>query len=281
MPLLPLPAGGARLDSGDLLVVTEDDVALALPSFVRAGDDAPVRDGLVAALFAILSTFQGLAGDAAALSDVLRATGGYLDEIGREREIFRAAGELDPAYRARILTAPGLVTPEAVLAAANAILAPYTAIQARYCESLGDRLFLRRASVAGGPRAFLYRRASLPRSPDYPDRRYVSEAAQNGGVSAPGREPGAARLFRDRLGRMFLLRVPDLSSLGGADAPAYAEPLDGGFFVGAGAPTSVTTYVRTNAQAPLTLYAAICNVVNRIKGHSIRWVLLVDPNLVS
>ena len=41
-------------------------------------------------------------------------------------------GESDDSLRARALTVPTLVTPAAILAAANAILGAYTAIQAQY-----------------------------------------------------------------------------------------------------------------------------------------------------
>lgn len=48
-----------------------------------------------------------------------------LDELGEERGVRRASNESDTAYRKRLAQAPDVVTPKAILRAANRVLAPY------------------------------------------------------------------------------------------------------------------------------------------------------------
>jgi hypothetical protein len=253
-----------------------------MPAFLRPDDTAPVRDAIIAGLTALCLAIQDRAAYAADQANVLRATGKYLDEIGaKERGILRE-GDLDPAYRARILTAPSLVAPTYILAGVNAILAGYTSVTAKYMEPNSDRFTVPKTistSVSQG--AFIYKRGSVPRSPDYLDRLYVSEAAQNGGVFIPNREPGDCRIFKDEVGRYFFIRVPDLSSVNAQDTPVYQELQANDFYVGTSTANSWTSYVLKNSTTSATLYAAICNVVNRLKGHSMRWTLWVDPYLTS
>src|SRR5436190_1114871 len=120
MPQLPvaLPVIPA---AGRLPVRRAADVLAVLPAFVRASDTAPVRDAISAGLAEILKRHQEIAGYAAGQSDILRATGIYLDGLCEDRGVYRQAGEDDEALRARALTLPELVTPEAILAVANAI----------------------------------------------------------------------------------------------------------------------------------------------------------------
>jgi hypothetical protein len=270
----------AQPSAGPAPVSSVAEVLAILPTFLRPDDAAPVRDAILAGVTAMCLAVQDAGAYAAAQADELRATGVYQDEIGIERGVYRN-GDDNETYRARQLLPPAIVTPTAILAAANALLKKYTAVTARYCESFGDRCILRfvSANPSATPRSYLYFRATAPRSPDYPDRFYVSEAAANGGVSIPGREPGFARLFQDRLSRLFVLRVPDLSSVDGQDTPVYQELQNNAFYVGTSAANSWTSYVLQYATTSSALYAAIVNVVERIKGHSMRWQLEVDVNL--
>lgn len=264
----------------DLPVNDVSDVLAILPTFLRPDDVAPVRDGILAGLTALCGEIQEWAEYAAAQADSLRATGKYEDVIGAERELYRNGAD-DETYRGTQLTPPDVVTPTAILAAANAVLASYTVVTSKYCERR-DGLFLRdETAPLTGPFAFIYDENETPRSPEYLDRYYESEAAENGGLFIPGREPGAARLFADDIGRLFLLRAPDLSSVDAADTPVYQEAQSNDFYVGTSAAGSWTSYVLQEAVTAATLYAQIVNVVNRIKGQSMRWILLVDPGLVS
>lgn len=261
------------------------DVLAILPSFLRPDDPAEVRDAILAGLTALCLGIQDWADYAAAQADVLRATGKYEDGIGAERQLYRN-GAGDEAYRAVQLTPPAVVTPEAILAAVNALLAPFSDVTAKYCESRSDAMCLRDETIAvsptpTGPYAYVYDENETPRSPDYFDRFYESEATENAGFFAPGREPGGPRLFADTVGRLFLLQTPDLSSVDGQDTPVYQQAQTNDFYVGAGALHSFTSYVLAEATTAATLYAQIINVVNRIKGQSVRWILLVDPLLVA
>ncbi len=268
----------------DVLPVTDDaDLRAVLPAFLRPDDAAPVRDAILAALTQILLTYQRRAAYAAAQSDILRAIGRGLTQACNERGIYRQAGEADDALRARALTVPNLVTPAAVLAAANTILAPYTPVLPQYSEAAQDRWF-----VGGGSsrvwRSFLYRHASTPRSPLYLDRLYPEDAATNAGVVRAQSSPGAARVYSDTVGRYFLLRIPDLSPLDASLAATYREASAGvavssRMFVGRGAAPASAAFVRRIGATAVAVYQAVVNAVDRIKGSSIRWMLLVDPKL--
>jgi hypothetical protein len=284
----------------DLPVNDVSDVLAVAPSVLRPDSVAPVRDGIFAGITALCQACQSWGIYAAAQSDPLRATGVYEDAIGGERSIFRS-GALDEPYRDAILTPPTNVTPQAILAAANAILAPFTAVQAKYCESRSDRLFIYPDLAGPGPpaaappppygnAAFLYLESDIARSPAYADRLYESDAATNGGLFCPGREPGAARIFADDVGRMFLLRAPDLTSVDAQDTPVYTGlPANGDdFFVAADASSPITdptlastSYVLQNPTLSSTLYASLINAVAHVLGQSVRWELFVDPQLTS
>lgn len=260
----PLPVNGVS------------DVLAILPSFLRPDDPAPVRDAILAALTTLCCTIQDWAEYAAAQADVLRATGAYEDQIGGERGSLRASlGNED--YRALILSPPAVVSPQAIVAAANAVLAPFTSVQAQYCESWGDRaFFFDQAQPAGAPLCFFYDETTgVSLSPDYPDRLYASEGALNGGTAIANREPGAPRFFSDDVGRLFLLRLPDLSSVDAQDSPIYNELQPNAFYVG----TVYTSYLTSDPITSSALYANIINAVERVRGQSMRWILLVDANL--
>jgi hypothetical protein len=290
MPLLPLPSGDVAIDGGDLPVSSTDDVLDAFPSFFRRVKSAPVRDGLVAAITAMCLSYQSRASFAAAQSDVLRAEGAALDAFGKAVEIFRQPGEFDEPYRLRIIGLPDLVTPAAIIAATNAILAPYTPILAQYMESIQDRWFLNHASTNGSTWHSYVWRTTQSRAPTYLERLYPQDASRNDGFVRQQSTPGGARVFRDMLGREFLLRVPDITRIDNIGAfvrrrtsyaanPLVSPPTAPGVFVGTGVSFNNTTFVRKSAMPAQAVYQAIANTIDKIKGHSIRWVLEIDPKL--
>lgn len=238
---IPLPGTGY----GDTHpVISKADVLAVLPAFWKRDDTAPVRDGLVAALTAIMLAYQTDASYAAAMVDILRAQGTYLDGLGNDRGVPRALGELDPSYRVRLLALPSLVTPTAILAGVNAILAPYTAIKAQYSESVQDRWYVRSAqNIAQGFHSFVWKAASTTgqRSPYYLDRLYEDDSAQNGGYVRPQSSPGGARVFKDTIGRFLVLRVPDLSALDAIPVCAFRTTND---------PVATATPVYWNPSTP-------------------------------
>jgi hypothetical protein len=281
----------SNTNSPTLLPVNDvSDVLAILPSFLKPDDPAAVRDGILAGLTALCLSSQEWAQYAAAQADVLRATGVYQDVIGAEREVLRN-GAADETYRANQLEPPAVVTAVAIVAAANAILAPFTSVQAVYCEDPDDREYVfddgqgvgAGPSYNGAPQAYVYDDGSVPLSPDYLDRFYASEGFENGGLAIPNREPGDSRFFDDDVGRLFLLRVPDVSSIDAQDSPVYAEDQPNDFYVYAtqGTPTTNawTSYILNDTTTSATLYANLATAVTRIKGQSIRWILLVDANL--
>jgi hypothetical protein len=92
------------------------------------------------------------------------------------------------------------VTPASIVAAANAILAPVTSVQAQYFESVLDRLYLTDGTLP-------WHSFVGTVSPTYFDRLYRDDAGVNG-TQVPNREPGGGWVFGDEIGRYFVLRVP-------------------------------------------------------------------------
>lgn len=261
--------------------VTRDDVLAVLPAFVRQSDAAPVRDAIAAALVEILTRYRLLSAYAAAQCDITRATGIYLESLCREHGAYKQRGETDEQLRARALTAPSLVTPEAILAAANTVLALYSPVPAQYAESILDRWF-----VSDGTAPW---HSFVGAQPQYFARLYPSDAVANGGFVRPNSEIGGAWAFADHVGRHFVLRVPVLT--GPANAHAFvagdsATLADARSFVADGSDASgsetrgaLGMFVYQSPSTALAVYQAIANAVNRIRGQSVRWLLLADPNL--
>jgi hypothetical protein len=263
--------------------VTSADVLAVLPAFVRQSDTAPVRDALAAALACILVRYRALSGYAAQQCDITRATGIYLESLCNEHGVYKQDGETDDSLRARALTTPNLVTPAAILAAANAILALYTSTQAQYAESILDRWY-----VTDGTAPW---HSFIGTQPQYFARLYPADAAANGGFVRPNSELGGAWAFSDQVGRFFILRVPVLTGLTDAHAFIASDllaPSDARSFVGDGSNASgsetsgsIGMFVYQDPSTALAVYQAIVNAVTRIKGQSVRWALLADPKLGS
>lgn len=298
MPQLPLPPllDGVPIDAGDIPVGSVEDVENEWSADVMGPEVAPVRDAIIAGQTAMLLQYQAQSRYAAAQSDVLRATGEYLDEIGGERSVFRQPSEVgaagDVTYRARILTRPSVVDPLDVIAAANAILAPYTAISCRYAER-SDGVFLA-SSTASTWSSHLFQTGPSPQQtsdapgphevPNYPDRLYP-DATATGLQSIANRRPPGAMLNEDSYGRWFLLRAPDISLVDTTVAALEtAAPADGsGFWLGSGTTTTDqnATYLFSFVSTVDQVYAALVGAVEAIRGHSMRWTLTVDPYLTA
>jgi hypothetical protein len=263
--------------------VTQADVLAALPALVRESDAAPVRDALAAALVAIIARYRQLSSYSAKQCDITRATGIYLESLCREHGVFKQPGEADDELRARALTAPDLVTPQAILAAANTVLAPYTSVHAQYAESVLDRWFVQDGSAPW--------HSFVGAQPQYFSRLYPADAAANGGFVRPSSEIGGAWAFADQVGRLFVLRVPVLTGLSEAHAFAAADlsappgarsfVADGSNASGSEASGALGMFVYQSPSTALAVYQAIANAVSRIRGHSVRWLLVADARLGS
>lgn len=101
----------------------------------------PVIAALQAGQQAILEAYQDAADYASGQSDPLRATDEYQDECGWERGVYRQTGESVGSMRGRLFNEV-TVSPEQIIAAANAVLAPYTSISCVYFEHL-DAKFIK------------------------------------------------------------------------------------------------------------------------------------------
>ncbi len=278
MPTLPvplpfLPAGG------DLPIVDEDGIRRELPAQMQ-GDaaQAPVREALVSAQLAIFLAWQFASAWAAQQSDPTRAESLYLDGCGEDRSCFRQQGEIDETYQARMLAIPEIVTPEAILAAAGAILAPYSNVRPHLFEGT-DRWFVNDGGSPGW-------HSFIGAPPSYPDRYYDDR---------PQSWPGGAWVFADDYGHYFVLRVPVIDNLDGS----HLYPLDGtvgadqfggdiaAAWIADGSDTggsessgAVASFVSVGFGTALDVYQAIVNSVEAIRGQGVRWMLYADPNLV-
>jgi len=291
MPVLPLPLGLTGLSGGDLSVVTDDDVEAVLDAFLKPGDSHEVRDAIVAALFEILATYQRRAERAVCLSDVTRSSGANLIALAQDRGVYQAAGESESHLRARILVSDQTVTPAAILAAVNAILAPFTTQKAAYAESILDRWFIGSQSPLDGSgpcpwHSFVWNELAS-RDPQYPDRLYLDDANANSGFVIDGRRPGGARVFSLN-GRSFLLRIPDLSQLTGDGSFAYVAVQSGDqpnananrWFLASGIASgneNIVSEVRNVTGTMDTIFEAIVSTVTRLKGQGIAFTIYADP----
>lgn len=260
--------------SVDVPVTSADDVREQFPAQARGNNDqAPVRDAIAQSIAAMQIAYQGKADYAAAQSDVTRATGLYLDGLLGDRGTPRQANEDDDDYRARGLSAPKIVTPQAIVDAVNTVLAPYTTVSCQLIHSILDRMFV---GVGAKPYAFITK--ALAVDPEYADRHYPDR---------DGFRPGGAWCFRDTaFGRLFVVRVPVLSGIGGAFilTGTTDETVPGvvtGAFIGTGAHTTASSFTSNGAEPALDIYQAVANAIAAIKGQGVRVIVYADPLLVA
>ncbi len=248
-----------------------DDVLDVLPAELRQDDTAAVRDALAAALFELIDSAEEAADFAAAQSDPLRAVEADEDELFEDRGVARAADEPDETYRERALDQQNVASFTALRDAVNKILATATTSTCRISEAVLDRWFL-------GSGADDWH-SHIGRTPTYPERLFDFPA----GSGVPGNDPGGLRMFNDTVGRHFLVCVPDLSGAGdvkliansiGTTNPGDAR-LTPGFFVGR---AEFPAFVG-GGQYDIQIYSAIISAVTSLVGHSVRWTLIVDPNI--
>lgn len=278
MPILPVPLPFDPA-GGDLPVKGEQDVRDALPAFVRdvPSADAPVREALVGGATRMFLEWQSASAYAAAQADPTRATGVYLEGHAEDRGHHKRGVEDDEVLRARMLATPEVVTPEAILAVVNALLAPYTSVQAQYHESILDRWYVQDGTATW--------HSFIGAGPEYAARHYDER---------PQSDPGGAWAFDDSQGRYFVLRVPELTSINGAhmfvfDGSVPPDPAlgnaesawiaDGSNTGGTEANGHVATFVSTGLGTALDVYQGIVDAVNAIRGAGVRWMLIADPNL--
>jgi hypothetical protein len=265
VPIYPssfLPSGGQTP------VTSAADVLAEYPLRVQQEPIAPVRDAVVELQTEALLAYQDAASYAAAQSDPTRATGVYLEEFTNEVSIFRQDSEEDEALRTRLFSPPSVVTPQAIKAAVDALLAPVTDKQSVLWESVADRWFV---SGTADWHSFVADGIADMR-PDYPDRRYDLRSNS---------APGGPAAFNESNGRMFVLRLPEIEAADGEGA-FPRRPLDlhdtDRFYVNDGS-GDWHGFAFSGGQSAHAIYGAIVNTVESIRGHGVRWLAFVDPKL--
>lgn len=270
-------------DTGALPVYDSGDVSELVPAPYRKDEgEAPILGALIEALTEIAIAWEDAGSASVAQSSIATASGVFLDGLAEDCELHRAQDEEQEAFRERTLEVPDTIDRRAILEAANAILAPLTTVQAHIFDSILDRWF-----VTDGTASF---HSFIGANPQYFDRLYPQDAATNG-ASRPLSEPGGAYAFADRIGRQFVLRVPNVASVETVHAYCFDESLSGpGFeavpypvehrlFVGDGTQSAAAMFVSRGSTA-LSIYQAIVDNVNALCGHGVRWALVVDSKLI-
>lgn len=261
------------------------DVLVQLDPTLRTEETAEKRDALVAALSELAIWTEWGGEYAAAQADLGRSTDEYLDGLGADRSYGRGDGELDPDYLARIVAFPETVTETAIRDEVNAILARTNAGECQLFDGQLDRWFVHDGSVTAW-------RSFIGIGPEYPDRYLASWTSDAGGDAlpyTPNSDPGGAWAFADTIGRLFVIRVPDLEVLNGLMAYAWSGALQNGiqpegqsppegFYSGDGT-ADPAAYVNPSAAPAAAVYGAIRSRVDRMAGQSVRWVLWSDARL--
>jgi hypothetical protein len=276
MPVLPVPQI-APVGGGDLPVTDESDIFSILPGLLKPSDPAPVRDAIISALTAMMLKYQELSSESVTYADVLRSIDSALTGLGEDRGVFRQEGETEENLRARILDIPNIVTPDAIMAAINSIIAPYTTIKAKYAESIQDRWY-----VGASPKdwhSFVWN-STTNRPPFYPDRLYQDETSLHLGLFLPNLQPGGAQVYSDAFGRFFFIRIPDLSGIDQIGSFSNSASLPNRWFIATGG-TGIASGVRTSGTTVSDIFSLIVTTIERLKGNSIRYAVLMDPKLTE
>jgi hypothetical protein len=283
---------------GALPIYAPADVWELVPATYKESQKKPVLDAFVEALTEIALGWEDAGTEACAESDVASASGAFLDGLADDRDIFRQPDETDGPLRARTLVAAEPVDRLSTVAAVNAILLPFTEGKAHIFDSVLDRWF-----ITDGTARF---HSLIGCTPFYPDRLYPCDAVANGGAVRLQSEPGgtyAGQNFRDMVGRGFVLRVPDISSIDKVHAyvfDASTHPADDGTVEGADAADTPydprhrmfvgtelswdsgnagRSFLSRGNRTALSVYQTIADKVNALCGHGVRWALIVDPKL--
>ncbi len=247
MPFLPLPETTTL--GGDLPVSSADDVAVEFSVPQKNPAVAPVRDAIAASFAEGFIRYQNAAERAAAQSDPLRATGNYLKGYAEEHQVVPGVGESETSLRARLFASPSIVTPDAIEAAINEVIAPLTC---KISELDLDGWFIHSddsdsvwESYVGAP-------------PDYPDRYYDELPSTQLSGAVPS----------NNLPRSFHVRIPALQ----AQDEVY-DYIGDTYFIG----DDLNIY---QGQATSEdKYNTIIARVEKIKGQGMSWSLVVDPEL--
>lgn len=244
--LLPDDNSLVLVDDNDSFIVdgseppakTIDDVRALLPAYAREGDDTAMRAAVLGGWRAASNFVWARTGLVLSAQRTPRhASGPALDAWAPFYGRRRAPGEIDGPYRARLLTAVDMVTPAAIKAAVDTLVAQFTTQAATYLEPVaGDAMFMGPATNADPPKP----NANVTSNTVPPWQAFI--------------QPGAGRLWA---------HYPDRPA--GTKTGAYIVPVGGARFwiVLPGLPGDGTTAPHT---MPLATPATLLGPMDFIQG---------------
>jgi hypothetical protein len=138
---IDLDAEAFVVDDSDPPAWTIDELLAFLPSWAREAD-APIRDALLEAVRAMAQLLWSRIGQfAAQLQSPRFAEGVWLDAWGELKKLPRAPNETEGEYRARLLSLPDGITPNAIRAAVESIREAFTLLPVVVLEPAIDIMF--------------------------------------------------------------------------------------------------------------------------------------------
>lgn len=200
---ISLPVGGAGISGGELPVTGRENVLAEFMETQRSAQNAPIRDAFTEAFAAGHIAYQDVVANVLAQTNPLYATGEYLRYKATERGIYSVPGEDDEVLRTRIFEIPAIVTPQAIVDAVNAIIAPYTTEECDVFEPEVDGLFIHDGTATAWD-------SFIGASPRYPDRMYYDDRDENDGLYLENNVPHGA-IPSSGYRRSFFVRIPIIS----------------------------------------------------------------------
>ena len=247
-----------------------------LPDILLRPEVDEIREALVAALAALMQEWQYRSDHAAALSDPLRSVKQYLRALGRDRGVSKAISEDEESYRARFISQRQSVIESALIAGINAILSLVTTTECQLNDAALDGWFIHNGTDGnGGPPKW---HSFVGSGPNYPDRYFADDLPNNGGYSRPNSRVDACRVYKDTVGRLLLVRLPDVGFQLRDAALVFADGIvpELGFFVGDGTTTPGGAFIDSSSAEPAAIYRAIGNFLTATLGQSVRWEMTSD-----
>lgn len=251
MPLLPLPSETTL--GAELPVSSVEDVLAEFAVPQKSPEVAPVRDAIAEAFADGFVEYQNAAERAAAQSDPIRATGHYLRAYAEEHEVVPSRGESEDSLRARLFVSPSIVTPDAIEAVINEVIAP---LECKVSELDMDGWFIHDSGTSVWD-------SFVGAEPNYPDRYYSDQPSLRVGGCVPS----------NNLPRSFHVRIPALQ----AQDEAY-DYIGDTYFIGDIVGNGGVNIYQGQATSE-DKYNTIIARVEKIKGQGISWSMVIDPTL--
>jgi hypothetical protein len=274
---MTVDVGGLVSGAPRLVVATREDVLNKLPPEMLDVDPQPVLEAAADCLLAMALEHQRAAGTCAAGVDPDRAEDEELRGVAEDRSATQADGEDPELFRARFLGIQASASNEAIAAAVNAILAPWTTKTCGLLEAL-DQWFVHDADndiyPGTGTDETVDWHSFLGEQAQYPDRLYESDAALNGGEFIESRGGTGAHVFGATTVRTFVILLPSLALIRAAPISATSVTATARhIFIGR------TSFISSPGGDALAIYRAIEAKVRELVGHSVSFSILEDTGL--